>query len=96
MTWHKVSLTPNQIEAKELVKLIDKFVQLFIAAGKPKEMVLFAEKELSNDDQLIYFSPVCLDKAASLISSYSGTPCEKPERESLSRLQGGTVDFDSL
>ena len=96
MTWYKVSLTPNQIQALELGKLIDKFVQLFIAAGKPKEMALFGEKELSNNDQVLYFSPACSDKAASLISAYSGIPCEKPEKESLNRLQGGTVDFDSL
>lgn len=96
MTWYKVSLTPDQIEAKELVKLIDKFVASFKAADEPEEMVLFGEKELDNDHQLIYFSPTCSDKAASLISSYSGIPCEKPKRENLTWLQGSRGAFDSL
>jgi hypothetical protein len=79
MSWHQVVLTTAQAAQGELISLRDRFESLFFAAGAPKKMALFAG---GTDEAgvVLYFSPGCLPDAADLISNYSGTPCEKPER----------------
>lgn len=82
VSWFKVSLTSNQVASGEINKIQHEFDNLYHAAGRPKDMALFsATLPVSKDDfAVLYFSPVSLSVATSLISKYSGTACEAPKK----------------
>ena len=83
MTWFKILLTNDQVNAGGIKEFHKKFREAFHAAGLPNEMALFAGQPLSNGDQPFYLTPACSDLAETLISSYSGSPCEKPKKGGL-------------
>ena len=98
MSWFKVSLTNDQVAAGELIKLKEDFMKLYIANNTPEGMALFSGKR-ERDNQLIYpvyFTPVSLQFAQKLVSSYSGVPCEQPKKEGMSLLVGESADSNLL
>ncbi len=82
MFWFKVALTANQVASGEINKIQNEFDKLYHAAGRPKDMALFsATLPVSKDEYaVLYFSPSPSKVAASLISKYSGIPCETPKK----------------
>ena len=88
MPWFKAVLTYPQLAGEEPQALRKKFHDIWIDSGSPKEMALFCESTTSAEGLLVYFSPGSSPAAESLISSYSGSPCEKPTKEDLAMLVG--------
>ncbi|NVM22006.1 MAG: hypothetical protein HWN68_09540 [Desulfobacterales bacterium] len=95
MPWHKVTLTIEQTAMGEGLKLRNQFLQLFTAASMPKEMALFAGTT-GIPGTTFYFSPGSHEHAKSLISSYSGEPCETPNEKSLAFLAGHDTAREDL
>ena len=74
------------------------FYKLCIENQTPEGMALFAGK-YEWDNQVFfpfYFSPASVQFAKTLISSYSGAPCEQPKKEFMKLLVGRPFDFDLL
>ena len=98
MSWFKVSLTNDQVKIGGLINLQEDFKELYLKNNAPEGMALFTGKP-EWDNQLIYpvyFSPVSLQFARILVSSYSGVPCEQPKKEDMELLAGRPVDFNLL
>jgi hypothetical protein len=87
MSWHKVTFTNKQVAEGEHQLVHNKFAALVIAAGAPKEMALFSGK-FTHKGLSFYFSAGSVPYASELISAYSGTPCEAPERGDDSDVMG--------
>ena len=88
MPWFKALLTYHQLAGEEPQALRKKFYDIWIDSDSPKEMALFCELDTSAEGLSVYFSPGCLPVAESLISSYSGSPCDKPKKEDTTVLVG--------
>jgi len=88
MPWFKALLTYQQLAGEEPQALRKKFSEIWSDSGSPKEMALFCETATSAEGLSVYFSPGCLPVAESLISTYTGTPCERPQKEDLAMLVG--------
>jgi hypothetical protein len=98
MSWFKVYLIYEQAVANEHIKLQRDFHKLFINNQTPEGMALFSDR-YEWDNQVFfpfYFSPASVQFTQTLISSYSGTPCEEPEKAFLRLLEGRLVDFELL
>ncbi len=78
MSWHKVTLSTEQVENQEYLNIQRQFNALFIAAGAPKDMALFSGNLLGQDERHMYFPPGSLPYANSIISLYGGVECDKP------------------
>jgi len=78
MTWHKVTLSVDQVVNQEHSNIQDQFDALFIAAGAPKDMALFSSSLTGKDELHMYFSPSSVAYANSIISLHGGAPCDKP------------------
>ena len=97
MTWEKVTLTATQIaEQKALMNIQDRFEQLFIAAGGPKEMALFGDKGYEKDTISVYFSPGCRTICEALIALHKAEACEAPAKEDVALLVGHSDAWDLL
>jgi len=96
MSWFKALLTYPQLAGDEPQALRKKFSEIWSDSGSPKEMALFCETDTTDEGLSVYFSPGSLPAAESLISSYSGAPCEKPKKESLAMLVGHPGALDLL
>jgi len=88
MRWHKALLTYPQLAGDEPETLRKKFANIWADSGTPKGMALFCNVDATDEGLTVYFSPGSSPKAESLISSYSGTPCKKPKKESTAMLVG--------
>jgi hypothetical protein len=98
MSWFKVYLTYEQAAANEHIKLQKDFHKLCFEKQTTEGMALFSGK-YEWDNQVLYpfyFSPASVQFAKTLISSYSGAPCEQPKKEYMKLLVGKPVDFDLL
>ena len=95
MPWYKVTLTVEQIASGEGTRLQKQFMQLFLAALGPKDMALFTDIT-GIPSTTFYFSPGSYEHAQALISSYLGTPCEKPDKENLAFLVGHDAAREDL
>jgi hypothetical protein len=96
MSWFKVYLIYEQAAENEHIKLQHDFHKLFIDNQNPEGMALFSDR-YEWDNQVFfpfYFSPDSVRFTKTLISSYSGTPCEQPKKAFLKLLAGRPVDFD--
>lgn len=94
MTWYKVTMSVEQVANGKHMTLQDQFTSIFMAVGAPKDMALFSGM-LSNKGLDIYFSPGSVSYAKGLIDSYSGTPCDKPDKK-LPLLVGRSNAMDKL
>ncbi len=88
MPWFKALLTYHQLAGEEPQALRKKFSEIWSDSDSPKEMALFCELDTSAEGLSVYFSPGCLPVAESLISSYSGSPCDRPKKEDIAMLVG--------
>jgi hypothetical protein len=99
MSWFKVYLTYGQAASNEHIELQEDFNKLYIENQTPEGMALFSGRyELNNNQAFFpfYFSPASVQFAKTLISLYSGTSCEQPEKKYLKLLVGKQVDYDLL
>jgi hypothetical protein len=94
MSWCKAKLTDQQVAAGELISLTNDFEHLFYSLGEPAGMTLF-QGARTPAGYTVYFSPGCFSRAAFLIASYSGTPCETPGKDDLTYLGGHTNVSDA-
>ena len=101
MKWYKVKMSADEVTAKGIVKLQDKFMKLFLGARKQEDMALFSSLSLRSEDAEdggveIYFSPGSVSYAKELIDSYNGQPCEKPTKGKVGLLVGVSNAIDLL
>lgn len=98
MSWFKVYLTYDQAAINEHIKLQKDFYKLYIENQASEGMALYSDR-YEWDNQVFfpfYFSPTSVQFAKTLISSYSGAPCEQPKKEFMKLLVGRPFDFDLL
>lgn len=87
MAWYEIVLSREQLSEGISEKIQNEFETLFIKAGTPSEMALFCDS-FTVPQFSMYFSPVAVQYASDLISTYSGDPCEKPEASQVTLLVG--------
>ncbi len=87
MSWYKVTLTAQQSAEGVMGEIQDLFLELFTVARGPQNMALFAERQPAQDS-VLYFSPGSYQYVSILISRYSGSTCEAPDRSDVVLLVG--------
>lgn len=83
MSWYKVDLSPEDINASRYVALQETFEDLFAASGSPENAGMF---ESAIPDYVYYFSPGAVVIAMPLISAFHGVPCAAPAESSVKAL----------
>jgi hypothetical protein len=83
MSWYKVAMTSRDITARRDDHLEDTFKQVLTEARFPQDAALFSNDFPPGEDLIYFFSPGAVRIAESLISLYSGVPCEGPPKYSL-------------
>jgi len=78
MSWHKVTMSVDQVVNREHSRLQEQFEALFVAAGAPQDMALFSATLAGNTELNIYFSPGSVRHVQAIIDHYGGSSCEKP------------------
>lgn len=81
MPWTKILLSSDQVREGEIKVLQSKFRDIFQEAGMPSDMAMFAGQPSDTGDYPFYLTPACSKVSTGLISEYSGTTCEKPEKK---------------
>jgi hypothetical protein len=87
MSWYEVILSSEQLSEGISEKIQSEFEALFVKAGKPQEMALFCDT-FPVPQFSMYFSPMAVQYASDLISTYSGAACEKPDASEVTLLVG--------
>ncbi len=95
MSWHKVSLSVDQVNSGEEMNIQDRFTALFMVAKGPKEMALFSTK-LELQGLKMFFSPGSRPYAKGLIDQYNGEPCPTPPKEDVTLVSGHADAKDLL
>ena len=98
MSWYKVPLTKDQVEAGAIEKLRLEFRKLYVKHRVPQGMALYLGKPEWDNGQIypIYFSPISPQFIQNLISSFSGVPCEQPKKDSVFIIGGCYDDLTLL
>jgi len=87
MSWHKITLNSREAGVPQVEDLELKFDALFMAAGCPPDMALFASR--SRDGGLdLYFSPEASIMAGELVRAYGGQDCEPPRADQVELVEG--------
>lgn len=87
MSWHKITLNSKECSVRQLETLELSFDALFMAAGCPTDMALFAAP--SNDGSLeFYLSPEASILAGELVNAYGGQDCDQPRAEQVELVEG--------
>ena len=87
MSWYEVILSTEQMDEGISEKIGCDFEALYIKAGTPPEMALFCDT-FPVPQFSMYFSPVAVQYAFDLISTYSGAACQKPDASEVTLLVG--------
>jgi hypothetical protein len=84
--WHKITLNPQEAGMRHMEDVELKFDALFMAAGCPPEMALFAARGGKGLD--LYFTPDASIMANELIQAYEGSDCEQPRADQVELVEG--------
>jgi hypothetical protein len=85
MNWFKITIPPTA--GDEPTELLNMFVQLFIAAGEPKNTALFSSETLPNT-YYVCTTEHSVNWLQLLIESYGAASCHKPSGEKLTPMAG--------
>lgn len=85
--WHQIQLSSSDISAKREFILQDEFVELWTAAGSPRNVAMFAGKQDDNG-VTIYLKDSSAKLASAFVAKYGGEQCPKPISKDLSLLVG--------
>jgi len=88
MSWYKVTISYHQPDFHQYGGLQDKFEEIFIKLGGPKDMALFSGGRSRSETFNLYFTPACASHPVmkGLMDSWGGVACEEPTRETESEL----------
>jgi len=87
MSWYRLTLNREQVEAGEEGRRKGIFFDAFTTAGAPRTMALFRQERADGGVDLL-FTPACGEHAAQLLQEWGGTPCERPSMAGLHLLAG--------
>ena len=99
MSWHKITLTADQVSSGLMIKIQEEFSNLYIASLAPDGAALFSPSfPQGSSDELteFYFSPASMPFARVLVARYSGVPCRKPLWGGITLLVGKQDSWDLL
>ena len=86
MSWHLLTLLPDEVAAGVPARVQEDFTAAFRAAGGPRTMALFRRE--SEGALELFFTPECTRHAMELLERYGATPCESPSLLGLELLVG--------
>ena len=94
-TWYSKELGDAIMAALPSDEIEEKFLHLFISAGKPHNMAVFTRPESEGRlhcEVMAYFSPAAKDVA----KAFNAQPCEKPSPAGLGLLAGDKLSWSVL
>ena len=95
MSWKRVLLTRDDINAGKHIRLQDAFGQAFLAAGGPKAAAMF-QNNPSDDEYGFYFTPAAVEIFAATLGEFDASECDAPPRAETSLLFGEERTWDLL
>jgi hypothetical protein len=95
MSWKRVLLTRDDINAGKHIRLQDDFEQAFLAAGGPKAAAMF-QNDPSDDEYGFYFTPAAVEIFSAALGTLNATECDAPPRAKTSLLFGEEGTWDLL
>lgn len=87
MSWYEIDLPVDDELPEQAARLTDEFDALFLAAGCPQGMALFAARA-AEDKVAFYFSPDAARYAHEVIGQFHGWACAAPPRQNLELVEG--------
>ncbi len=95
MSWKRVLLTRDDINAGKHIRLQDAFQQTFLAAGGPKAAAMF-QNDPSDDEYGYYFTPAAVEIFSAALGTLTATECDAPPHAKTSLLFGEEGTWDLL
>ena len=95
MSWMRVLLTRDDVNAGKHIRLQDAFEQVFLTTVAPKEAAMF-ENDPSVDEYGYYFSPEAAEIFAATLDEFNASQCDAPPRAGTSLLVGHSDAWDLL
>ena len=95
MSWMRVLLNRDDINAGKHIRLQDAFQQAFLAAGGPKAAAMF-QNDPSDDEYGFYFTPAAVEIFSAALGALNATECDAPPRAKTSLLFGEEGTWDLL
>jgi hypothetical protein len=92
MPWYEITFSPEDINARRAITLIQEFGDICIACASPKDAALFKRNESA---YVYYLSPGAARIAAKVIVAYSGVACSAPTRSEV-KLMAGDRRLDEI
>ncbi len=85
-SWYCISITEEMVAEGAELMIIQNFIDITVKAGKGE--ALFVQAPGDGLEHSIFFTPDAAMAAPSLVSVYSGRPCEAPSRRNVEYLVG--------
>ena len=95
MSWKRVLLTRDDINAGKHIRLQDAFEQAFLAAVAPKDAAMF-ENDPNHDEYGYYFSPAAADIFGVTLAAFNASESHAPPLADTSLLVGHADAWDML
>jgi len=90
MSWMEIDFDVDEQLPEKADRLAEIFDALFMAAGCPQGMALFAARS-SGDRVAFYLSPLAANYARELIREYHAQPCDQPPETDVDLVEGHDV-----
>ena len=87
MTWHRLTLSAEQLTAGGLERRREQFEKAFRVAGSPRTVALF-QKEGQGGGLELFITPDCAEHLAALLAEWDCSPCERPGMAGMELLVG--------
>ena len=87
MSWHRLTLTADQLAAGALDRCKSEFEIAFNAAGAPRTAALFQKTE-EGGDVVLLLTPDCVEHLADLLEKWGCTTVESPAMAGMELLVG--------
>ncbi|HJV66051.1 MAG TPA: hypothetical protein VJ550_09975 [Geomonas sp.] len=86
MNWYCLKITAEEAAAGRAGQVKTAFEAAFAAAQGPRTMALFRKEE--DDGETLFFTPVCQEHAAELLSGCGASACPRPSLIGLQLVVG--------
>ncbi len=95
MSWMRVLLNRDDINAGKHIRLQDAFEQAMLTTGAPKAAAMF-QNNPSDDEYGFYFTPDAAEIFSAALETFDASECDAPPRAGTSLMVGDLVDAWAL
>jgi len=93
ITWYKIELSVKQPARGRMGEIQQNFDTVHMSIGSPRGIVLFSSLHRGTVSSTPYFLPDSAELLKSVINTYGGEECQRPNKDELDSEQNSICQF---